>query len=144
MANLNNNPAAVRDLLTHARVIAVVGHSDSPARTSYRIAQFLRQTGYTVYPVNPTLTEIDGAPCYASLADVPEPIDIVDVFRRAEYLPGVVEDAIKAGAKAVWGQLTVQDEGAVARAVDAGLDIVTDQCIKVEFMRHNIQREPNP
>ncbi|MBC8170018.1 MAG: CoA-binding protein [Anaerolineae bacterium] len=140
MTNLNTNQTAIRDLLTHARVIAVVGHSDNPARTSYRIAQFLRQTGYKVYAVNPTLTEIDGEPCYATLADVPEPIDIVNVFRQAQYLPGVVEEAIKVGAKAVWGQLAVHDDGAVAQAVSAGLDIVTDQCIKIEFMRLNIQR----
>lgn len=144
MANLNDSSNAVRDLLTQAKVIAVVGHSDNPARTSYRIAQFLRQTGYKVYAVNPTVNEIDGEPCYHSLADVPEPIDIVNVFRQAQYLPEVVEDAVKVGAKAVWGQLTVHDDAAVARAVDAGLDIVTDQCIKVEFMRLNVQRTTVP
>src|SRR3972149_2537973 len=98
-----NNDKELKELLSSARVIAVVGHSDKPYRTSYEIAQYLRRVGYTVYPVNPTLDEIDGQKCYASLSEVPESIDIVDVFRRSEYLPGVVEDAIAAGAKGGWG-----------------------------------------
>lgn len=133
MANLNDD--AVRDLLRNARVIAVVGHSDRPARTSYQIAQFLRRVGYTVYAVNPTITTIDGEKSYPSLADVPEPIDIVDVFRRSEYLSGVVDDAIAAGAKSVWAQLGVYDAEASRKAEAAGLDIVMDRCIKVEYNR---------
>jgi hypothetical protein len=135
MTNLNASDAAMHDALTNARVIAVVGHSDNPSRTSYQIAQFLRRVGYTVYPVNPTVSQIDGQPCYASLQDVPEPIDIVDVFRRSEYLPGVVEDAIAAGAKTVWSQLGVYDKEAGQRALDGGLNVAMDVCIKVEFMR---------
>ena len=104
MANLNRDDQAMRDVLAKARVIAVVGHSDRPYRTSYRIAQYLRRAGYTVYPVNPTVTEIDGQPSYPTLADVPESIDIVNVFRRSEYLADVVDQAIAVGAKAVWAQ----------------------------------------
>lgn len=133
MANLNDD--AIRDLLRNARVIAVVGHSDRPTRTSYQIAQFLKRVGYTVYAVNPTITTVDGEKSYPSLADVPEPIDIVDVFRRSEYLLGVVDDAIAAGAKAVWAQLGISDAEAGRKAEAAGLDIVMDRCIKVEYGR---------
>jgi predicted CoA-binding protein len=135
MTDLNRDDAAMRAALAKARVIAVVGHSDNPARTSYQIAQYLRRVGYTVYPVNPTVTEIDGQPCYPTLAAVPEPIDIVNVFRRSEFLPEVVEEAIRAGAKAVWAQLGVADEAARQRALAAGLDVALDVCIKVEHAR---------
>jgi len=129
------NDEAMRALLAKARVIAVVGYSDKPHRTSYQIAQFLKRAGYRVYAVNPTVETIDGERSYPTLADVPEPIDIVDVFRRSEYLPGVVEDAIAAGAKAVWAQLGVYDADAGRKAEDAGLDVVMDACIKVEYNR---------
>jgi predicted CoA-binding protein len=130
-----NNDKELKELLSSARVIAVVGHSDKPHRTSYEIAQYLRRAGYTVYPVNPILDEIDGQKCYASLSEVPESIDIVDVFRRSEYLPGVVEEAIVAGAKAVWAQLGVHDSQAAERAEQAGLKMVMDRCIKVDHAR---------
>ena len=133
--NLNLNEARIRELLQNARVIAVVGHSDRPHRTSYQIAAYLRQAGYTVYPVNPTVETVDGERSYASLAQVPEAIDIVNVFRRSEYLPDVVEEAIQVGAKAVWAQLGVYDEAARQRAVNAGLDVVMNACIKVERRR---------
>jgi predicted CoA-binding protein len=129
------NDGALLDLLAHARVIAVVGYSDKPHRTSYQIAQFLRRVGYVVYPVNPSVETIDGEKSYASLADVPEDIDIVNVFRRSEYLPGVVDDAIQVGAKAVWAQLGVHDERAAQKAQAAGLDLVMDTCIRVEYNR---------
>ena len=129
------NTNAQRKLLENARVIAVVGHSDKPHRTSYQIAQFLRDVGYRVYAVNPALDEIDGEKCYASLAEVPEPIDIVDVFRRSEFLPGVIEDAITVGAKSVWAQLGVWHPDADEIAESAGMPLVMDSCIKVEYMR---------
>ena len=132
---LLNTDAELRDLLQSARVIAVVGHSDNPARTSYRIAAYLRRAGYTIYPVNPTVETIDGQPSYPSLADVPEPIDIVDVFRRSEFLPGVVEAAIAVGAKAVWGQLGVTHPDAQRLADAANLPLVMDRCIKIEHQR---------
>lgn len=120
-----------RNLLQNARTIAVVGHSDQPGRTSYQIAQYLRSAGYEVYPVNPTLEMIDGEKSYASLLDVPVPIDIVNVFRRSEHLLGVVNEAIAAQAKSVWAQLGVMDEAAARRAEEAGLLLVMDKCIKV-------------
>jgi predicted CoA-binding protein len=122
----------LRELLAKAKVIAVVGHSDKPYRTSYRIANYLRDAGYKVYPVNPTLSAIDGQPCYPNLASVPEPIDIVDVFRRSEYLAEVIDESISVGAKAVWAQLGVVDEEAAKKADKAGLGVVMDRCIMVD------------
>jgi len=122
----------LRELLVKAKVIAVVGYSDKPYRTSYRIGQYLRNAGYKVYPVNPTISEIDGLPCYSNLAAIPEPIDIVDVFRRSEYLAQIVDEAIAVGAKAIWTQLGVVDEAAAQKADEAGLDVVMDRCIMVD------------
>lgn len=139
MPGLIQDDFALKRLLEDAETIAVVGHSDNPARTSYRIAQFLRDAGYTVYPVNPTVQTIDGQPSYAALADVPAPIDIVNVFRRSEYLSGVVDEAIAIGAKLVWAQLGVQDDEAARKAADGGLDIVMNRCIKVEHLRLMIE-----
>ena len=125
--------AQERQLLEAAKVIAVVGYSNDPTRTSYQIGKFLKQVGYTVYPVNPSVSEIDGEKVYATLADVPEPIDIVNVFRRSEYLAGVVDEAIAVQAKAVWAQLGVFDNDAAAKAEAAGLTMVMDTCIKVSY-----------
>lgn len=129
---LINNRNELRRILTEAKVIAVVGHSDRPNRTSYRIGAYLREAGYRVYAVNPTISTVDGARAYASLAEVPEPIDIVNVFRRAEYLDQVVDQAIAVGAKAVWAQLGVVDAAAAQKAEAAGLDMVMDRCIMVD------------
>ena len=129
---------ALREMLSDSKVVAVVGHSDKPFRTSYQIAQYLRDAGYKVYPVNPTVSEINGERVYASLAEIPEAIDIVDVFRRSEYLEGVVQDAIQVGAKAVWAQLGVADLIAEKEAVAAGLPIVMDRCIKIDHRRLSI------
>jgi hypothetical protein len=135
MPNLRDDDNAMRDVLTNSKVIAVVGHSDKPDRTSYRIAQFLRQVGYKVYPVNPMVSEIDGQPSYASLKLLPETVDIVNVFRRSEYLPEIVDEAIAVNAKTVWAQLGVYDDPSAQKALDAGLNVVMDACIKVEYMR---------
>lgn len=132
---LIHDTPTIRNLLTSARVIAVVGHSDQRYRTSYQIAHYLRQAGYTIYPVNPEVATIDGQTCYPSLAEVPEPIDIVNVFRRSEYLAGVVDEAVAVGAKAVWAQLGVESDEAAARAEAAGVPLVMDMCIKVEHAR---------
>lgn len=142
MTDLNQNSDAMREVLKNARVIAVVGHSANPSRTSYQIAAFLRDRGYTIYPVNPTVSEIPGfGQSYASLADVPEPIDIVDVFRRSEFLPAVVDEAIAAGAKTVWAQLGIMiEDEARDKALVAGLNVAMDACIKVEYMRLKVER----
>jgi hypothetical protein len=127
-----HNPNDLRDLLQRSKVIAVVGHSEKTYRTSYRIAQYLREAGYKVYAVNPTVDQIDGEKSYPNLAAIPESIDIVDVFRRSEHLQGIVEDAIAAKAKAIWTQLGIVDLDAARRAETAGLDVVLDRCIMVD------------
>ena len=132
--------AWLHDLLAAARTIAVVGHSDKPYRDSYAIARYLRSAGYIIYPVNPNLHTINGEQVYSDLRQVPDRIDIVNVFRRAEYLPAIVEDAIAIGAKAVWGQFGVTHAAAEQRAQAAGLTVVVDRCIKVEHMRLGLPR----
>jgi hypothetical protein len=127
--------AQLRDILQTARRIAVVGHSDDPGRPSYQIAHYLRRAGYTVYPVNPTLATIDGEQSYSSLAVLPAPVDIVDVFRRSEYLTDVVKDAIAVGAKVVWAQLGISDDAAARLAAQAGITLIQNNCIKVTHMR---------
>lgn len=131
MTQTRPSETQMRDILSTARTIAVVGHSDDLAKPSYTIANYLRRMGYTVYPVNPTVQTIDGERSYASLADVPEPIDIVNVFRNSRHLPGVVDDAIAVGAKVVWAQLGVENDDAVRRADEAGITLIQDNCIKV-------------
>lgn len=135
MGNLNDDDNAMRDVLKQAKTIAVVGHSDKPERTSYRIAQFLREVGYKVYAVNPMVSEIDDQPSYASLKEVPEPVDIVNVFRRSEYLAEIVDEAIAVNTKTIWAQLGVYDRVSAQKALDAGLNVVMDACIKIEYLR---------
>ena len=131
----NPNDKEIKQMLDTARVIAVVGHSDRPNRTSYRIANYLRDSGFKVYAVNPQLDEIDGEKSYASLDEIPEPIDIVNVFRRSIFLDGVIDDSITVKAKAVWSQLGVIDYPAGEKAEAAGLDMVMNRCILVERER---------
>lgn len=132
---LLTNHEEFKRLLQEARTIAVVGYSDKPDRDSNRVGRYLTAAGYTVYPVNPGADEIDGLKAYATLADLPEQVDIVDVFRRPEHLPEIAEAAIAAGAKALWAQLGVVNQAAAQLAADAGLDVVMDRCIKVEHAR---------
>ncbi len=135
MTDLNRNDDAMRHLLTTAKAIAVVGHSDKPHRTSYRIADYLRSVGYTVYAVNPTVSTIDREPTYPSLAALPNPVDIVNVFRRAEHLPGIVDEVLAENLPAMWTQLGVVEQSAIDRALTAGIDVAHDRCIMVEHRR---------
>jgi predicted CoA-binding protein len=122
----------IRKILQEARTIAVVGASPKPWRDSNSISHFLVGKGYTVYPVNPKYTEIEGAQCYPDVKSIPEKIDIVDVFRQSTAIPGVVTDAIAAGAKILWLQYGVIHEVAAAEAEQAGLKVVMDHCIAVD------------
>jgi uncharacterized protein len=125
------------DLATHPGVVAVVGLSPKPERASHGVAGYLIGQGVTVYPVNPIYAgqEILGRKVYGSLTDIPEHIHIVDIFRRSEFIPAVVEEAIAAKADAVWLQLGITNPEAEARARSAGLGVVADRCLKVEHMR---------
>ena len=122
-------------ILEEAKIIAVVGYSPNPSRTSYNIANYLKRFGYTVIPVNPTVEEIEGQKSYPTVAAIPQKVDIVNVFRRSVYLDGVVDDAIAAGARFVWAQLGVKDDAALQKAEAAGVEMVQDRCIKVEHAR---------
>ncbi|WP_375478054.1 CoA-binding protein [uncultured Nostoc sp.] len=135
MPNLKEDDNALREVLIQAKTIAVVGHSDKRERTSYQIAQFLRQKGYTVYAVNPLIKEIDGQPSYPALPELPEPVDIVNIFRRSEYLPEILDEAISINAKTVWTQLGIWHQPSAQKAIDAGLNVVMDACIKIEYLR---------
>jgi predicted CoA-binding protein len=140
MPDITPDDARKRALLTSAQTIAVVGHSDKPSRTSYQIAQFLRQAGYRVYAVNPTVTKIGQDPCYATLADVPEIIDIVNVFRRSECLLDVVQAAIAIHAKTVWAQVGVSDPQVAQGAIATKINLVMDRCIRTEIQRLEVVR----
>jgi predicted CoA-binding protein len=139
MPHQNPPDDALRQLLTNASTIAMVGASSNPDRPSNGIMRKLQSVGYRVIPVNPNETAVLGARAYASLADVPERIDIVDVFRRAEFTPAIAEDAVKIGAKALWLQSGVVNDEAAAKAEAGGLMAVMDACIGV---MHTVLRVP--
>ena len=125
----------IKDLLRSAHTIAVVGLSSSRLRASYGVAQYMQSAGYRVIPVNPNEQQVLGEKAYARLEDVPEKIDVVDVFRRSEFVPAVVDSAIRVGARAIWMQEGVADEAAAQRARAAGLFVVMDTCILKEHRR---------
>ncbi len=125
----------MRSMLGSMRRVAVVGISDKPERASHGIARFLIGKGFEVVGVNPTLDEVLGVKVYPSLADVPGPVDVVDVFRRSDAVPAIVEKAVERGDKAVWLQEGVSHPEAEAAARAAGLDVVSDRCIYKDWLR---------
>jgi len=127
--------AQIRELLKTARVIAVVGLSNRKYRPSFSVSEYMQRAGYRIIPVNPNETSVLGEKAYASLEDVPGEIDIVDIFRRSEFVPEIVEQAIRMGAKSIWMQEGVVHEEAAARARAAGLTVVMDRCILKEHQR---------
>ena len=133
------NDQEIAQLLSTARTIAVVGLSGDSDRPSFGVAQYLQSKGYRILPVNPTIDSVLGEKSYASLSEIPEnvniKVDIVDVFRRPEFVPALAEEAIKIGARCLWLQLGVVHEEAARRARDAGLLVVMDRCLKVEHAR---------
>jgi uncharacterized protein len=131
----------LRDILAGVHTIAIVGASPRRGRPSHGVMAYLQRHGYRAIPVNPNAVDerIHGETCYATLADVPEPIDMVDVFRRTEMAGGVVDEAIAAGAKVVWMQLGVRDDAAAARAEARGLKVVMNRCPAIEIPRLGLQ-----
>ncbi len=123
------------EILQSSRTIAVVGLSGKRYRPSYGVAEYMKRSGYRIIPVNPNETEVFGEKCYPDLDSVPEPIDIVDIFRRSEFVPEIVEAAIRCGAKAVWMQEGVIHEEAARRAQAAGVAVVMDRCILKDHRR---------
>ena len=122
----------IPEILSSARTIAVVGLSSRRFRPSYGVAEYLKDAGYRIIPVNPAEESVLGEKCYPDLDSVPEPVDIVDIFRRSEFVPEIVEAAIRKGAKAVWMQEGVIHHDAARRAEQAGLAVVMDRCILKE------------
>src|SRR6266481_6186783 len=126
---------AILELLKNYKTIAVVGLSSNPMRPSHAVTEYMQGAGYRIIPVNPNEREVLGEKSYARLEDVPEKVDIVNVFRRAEEVPPVVESAIRIGAKVVWMQSGIENEAAAEKALAAGLVVVEDACILVEHRR---------
>ncbi len=127
--------AQIAEILKNAHTIAMVGASDKPDRDSYQVMAYLIAHGYNVIPVNPTVEVIQGVRAYPSLAAIPEKVDVVDIFRRPDAVPPVVDEAIAIGAPVVWMQLDVVNEAAAETARAAGLQVVMDRCMKIEHKR---------
>jgi predicted CoA-binding protein len=124
----------IKDILETYRTIAVVGLSSRPYRASHGVSRYMQRAGYRIIPVNPLETEVLGEKAYPSLDDVPESFEIVDIFRRSEFVPDIVEAAIRRNAKVIWMQQGVVHEAAAERARAAGLEVVMDLCILQEHM----------
>jgi predicted CoA-binding protein len=139
MAHQNPSDQELKQLLTDATTIAMVGASSNPEKASHGIMQKLQKVGYRVIPVNARETEVLGERSYPSLLDVPDRIDIVDVFRRAEDTPGIADEAVKIGARALWLQTGIVNEDAAVRAEAGGLTVVMDACIGAT---HSLLRVP--
>jgi predicted CoA-binding protein len=126
--------AQIKELLTQSQNVAIVGISNKEDRASYQVAKWLQHNShFTLFFVNPVIDEVLGQKTFASLADIPAPIDIVDVFRKAEDCPPVLEKAITAGAKAIWLQLGISHNEVAEKGMEAGLEVVMDRCIKIDY-----------
>jgi predicted CoA-binding protein len=125
----------ISEILHSTHTIAVVGLSNKKYRASYGVAEYLKRHGYRIIPVNPNESEILGEKCYPDLASIPEAVDMVDIFRRSEFVPEIVEAAIRKGARVVWMQEGVMHEDAARRAAEAGLAVVMDRCILKDHRR---------
>jgi len=132
---MNNDIPTIRRILKDNHTVAMVGLSADWFRPSYFAAKYLQDHGFRVIPVTPKYEEILGEKCYPRVEDIPDPIDVVDCFRRAEAIPPIAEAAIEVGAKVLWMQLGIVNEEAAAMARDAGLEVVMNRCMKIEFAR---------
>ncbi|MGD9117005.1 MAG: CoA-binding protein [Dehalococcoidia bacterium] len=135
MSEISETDKISSEILHSSRVVAVVGLSTKPERPSHRVASYLKENGYRIIPVNPEEKEIVGETSYPDLASIPERVDVVDIFRRSEEVPAIVEEAIKIGAKAVWMQEGVVNKAAASRAREAGLMVIMDRCMRKEHLR---------
>jgi predicted CoA-binding protein len=127
----------ITKILEDYRVVAVVGLSTKPDRPSHQVAQYLQEHGFRIIPVNPGCQEILGEKCYSSLKDIPFPVEVVDIFRKVDAIPGIVDDAIALGAKVVWMQQGLEEPVSGGKARQAGLAVVMDRCMKIEHhQRH--------
>src|SRR6185436_11877271 len=137
---MHTDPATLRSILETSQTIAMVGASSNPSKPSHEIMKGLLAAGFTVIPVNPTETEVLGQRAYASLEEIPEPVDIVNVFRRPEQTPEIADEAVKIGARALWLQTGIVSEEAANRARAGGLEVVMDECIGGTTARLRIRK----
>jgi len=137
---VNGRGDPIADILSKYKTIAVVGLSSNPRRPSHEVSEYMQRAGYRIIPVNPNETEVLGERSYARLEDVPESVDVVNVFRRTEEVPTAVESAIRVGAKVVWMQLGIENEEAAEKARAAGLAVVENACILIEHRRQGGRR----
>ncbi len=136
VGSVYQDPDVIRKILGYARTVAIVGLSSNPLRASNFVGYYLKLHGYRVYAVNPRERDVFGEPAYARLADVPGPIDVVDVFRAPPFVPEIAQDAVAVGARALWLQFGVISPEGAEIASQAGLDVVMDRCLKVEHARY--------
>jgi predicted CoA-binding protein len=130
-----NEPETIAKILRESRVIAVVGLSDKPERPSYGVAEYLMEKGYRIVPVNPNIKEWKGLRAYQNITSIPLKVDVVDIFRKSEFVPDVVDEAIAIRAKALWMQLGVLNAEAAEKAERAGLLVVMGRCMKIEHSK---------
>lgn len=125
----------IKDILETNKTVAIVGLSNKPERDSYKVAEYLKGRGYKIIPVNPGLPEILGEKSYPDLVSIPDKVDVVDIFRNVEAIPGIVDEAVKIKAKVVWMQLGLSHNESAQKALDAGLKVVQARCMKIEHTR---------
>jgi predicted CoA-binding protein len=130
------SPEEIKAILRNYHVVAVVGLSPKPERPSFQVAQYLKKHGYRIVPVNPGQKEILGEKCYPNLKDIPFPIEVVDIFRNVEAIPGIVDEAIAVGAKVVWMQQGLAEPDSARKAREAGLKVVMDRCMKIDHAQY--------
>ena len=131
--NINQD---IVEILENYKKIAVVGLSNKPDRDSYSVANFMLKKNYQVFPVNPNCQKVFDIPCYPDLKHITEPVELVDVFRKSEFVEPIVDEAIQIGARAIWMQLGVINEKAAEKALKAGMKVVMDRCWKIEYIAH--------
>jgi len=136
MPESNPDDEEIKQVLENNKVVAVVGLSPKPDRASHQVAQYLQEHGYQIVPVRPKADEILGEKAFANLRDIPFPVDIVDIFRQVEAIPGIVDEAIAIGAKVVWMQLGLAENQSACRAREAGLQVIMNKCMKIEHSRY--------
>ena len=139
MPQYNPPSEEIRAILENHKTVAIVGLSPKPERDSHKVGKYLKDHGYRIVPVNPGQKEILGEKCYPNLKAIPFPVDVVDIFRRSEAVPPIVDRAVEMGARVVWTQLGIVHNLAAEKAREAGLDVVMSKCIKIEHM--NMFRE---
>ena len=127
--------ALILSVLKKYQRVAIVGLSANPTRPSFFAATYLKDYGFELFPVNPAYEEVLGRKCYPTLADVPQPLEIVDIFRQPSEVPAIVDEAVRLGAKVIWMQLGIINQEGREKALDAGLEVVMDRCMKIEHAR---------